>query len=285
MYAENGNRIGEDDIANPNWNFTQTLFGYEQQSMDFKYNGTFIGMRIKFINNQSGKEESILLTRDSDKSDIKKIREQYGDKPVEFVMVNELIDEDALSSDDPYYDVIELDNVAFRQELNKNTDPEGLSTVINQNLSNEEKIKIQEQKNKKRLQISTKLADVYTNGDNEVLDQVAQSYSQSIGGSLVISGFDLQESTKLQPLMMSYLLAEAERISEGDADKVNENFRQMTTNLPNLLNTSNYQQMRKAMKEGPDAFINFLKNNMDKKTFSKFTAVNRDWNKYFRLSK
>ena len=117
------------------------------------------------------------------------------------------------------------------------------------------------------------------------MDQVAQSYSQSIGGSLVISGFDLQESVKLQPLMMSYLLAEAERISEGDADKVNENFRQMTTNLPNLLNTSNYQQMRKAMKEGPDAFINFLKNNMDKKTFSKFTAVNRDWNKYFRLSK
>ena len=178
-----------------------------------------------------------------------------------------------------------MDNVAFRQELNKNTDPEGLSTVINQSLSNEEKIKLQEQKNKKKLQITTQLADVYTNGDNEVLDQVAQSYSQSIGGSLVISGFDLQESVKLQPLMMSYLLAEAERISEGDADKVNENFRQMTTNLPNLLNTSNYQQMRKAMQEGPDAFINFLKKNMDKKTFSKFTAVNRDWNKYFRLSK
>ena len=285
LYAENGNRIGEDDIANPNWNFTQTIFGYEQQNMDFKYNGTFIGMRIKFINNQSGKEESILLTRDSDASDIKKIREQYGDKPVEFVMINELIDEDALSSDDPYYDVIELDNVAFRQELNKNTNPEGLSAVINQSLSNEEKIKLQEIKNKKRLQITTQLADVYTNGDNEVLDQVAQSYSQSIGGSLVISGFDLQESVKLQPIMMSYLLAEAERISEGDTDKVNENFRQMTTNLPNLLNTSNYQQMRKAMQEGPDAFINFLKKNMDKKTFSKFTAVNRDWNKYFRLSK
>ena len=111
----------------------------EEETMDLKYNGTYLGFRVTGVDPQTGQPTSMLITRNTNKNDLQKIRDNMGSRPVEVVMINELIDSDTFSADDAFYDVVDLNNVSFRQQMYEMTDSERLSKVITEKISDETK--------------------------------------------------------------------------------------------------------------------------------------------------
>ena len=57
--------------------------------MDLKYNGTYLGFRVSGVDPQTGQPTSMLITRNTNKNDLQKIRDNMGSRPVEVVMINE----------------------------------------------------------------------------------------------------------------------------------------------------------------------------------------------------
>jgi len=257
----------------------------EGEEMDLNYNGSYLGFRVRGLDKQTGQPTSFLVTKDSDESDIKKIMSEYGNMPVEVVMVNEFIDTDYTSSDDMYYDVVDLNNVAFRQQMDKTTDSESLSKVYNESLSYETKQKNEAFYLKQKTALHQNLADIYTEGNTQVLPEVANSYKQSIDTSLVVGGVSAENANLSSPLVMSWLLTETEKESGGDREKQNILMQQVTSNLSSSLNNPNNARLKEALMKGPQAFLDYYSKNTDKETFKKFRKTSRDWSKYFTLNR
>jgi len=255
----------------------------EEEEMDLNYNGTYLGFRVRVLNDQTGKEESFLITRDSDQSDIDKIKENYGNMPVEVVMINELIDTDYTTSDDMYYDVIDLNNIAFRQQMDAMTDSESLSKVYNESLSYETKQANAAYYTKKQAALNQNMADIYTDGNTEILPQVANTYQSSVSTSLVVGGVSAENAHLTSPMVMSWLLSESEKVSDGNMTKTNELMSKATSTLSTTINSN--PQLQEALQGGPKAFMSWYAKNTDKKTFKKFKEKNKQWSKYFTLNK
>jgi len=257
----------------------------EGEQMDLKYNGTYLGFRVRGLDSQTGEQTSFLITRDTDESDIKKIKEQYGNMPVEVVMINELIDTDYTTSDDMYFDVIDINNISFRQQMDATTDSESLSKVYNESLSYETKQKNDAFYLKRKTALTQELADIYTEGNTEILPQVANTYKSSIETSLVVGGVSAEQSNLTSPIIMSWLLTEANKVSGGDMNKTNQIMSTTTSGLSEMLSKPENAQLQEAMKNGPKGFMNWYSKNTDKETFNKFKAINKSWSKYFTLNK
>jgi len=257
----------------------------EDEEMDLNYNGSYLGFRVRGLDKQTGQPTSFLLTKDTDISDVKKKISEYGNMPVEIVMVNEFLDTDYTTSDDMYYDVIDLKNIAFRQQMDKTTDSESLSKVYNESISYETKQKQEAYHLKQKTALHQNLADIYTDGNTEVLPQVANSYKQSIDTSLVVGGVSAENANLSSPLVMSWLLTETEKESGGDREKQNVLMQQATSNLSSSLNNPKNARLKEALTKGPQAFLDYYSKNTDKETFKKFRKTSRDWSKYFTLNK
>ena len=123
-----------------------------------------------------------------------------GSRPVEVVMINELIDSDTFSADDAFYDVVDLNNVSFRQQMDEMTDSESLSKVINEKNSYETKKSNAAYYEKQKDRLELDLANIYTEGNTEILPQVATSYKSNIETSLVVGGVSAQNGHLTSPM-------------------------------------------------------------------------------------
>lgn len=255
----------------------------EGEEMDLKYNGTYLGFRVRGVDPSTGQPTTMLITRDTDESDIKKAREQYGNLPVEVVMINELIDSDTFSSDDMYYDVIDLKNISFRQQMEETTDSESLSKVYNESTSYKTKKKNAGFYEERKAKLTQGLANIYTEGNTEILPQVATSYKSNIETSLVVGGVSAENGHLTSPMIMSWLLTESEKAGNGDMAKTNKNFEAMTSGLSGLI--KNDPVLKEALQGGPKGFLKWYGQNTDKETFKKFKSSNKQWSKYFTLNK
>ena len=256
----------------------------EGEEMDLKYNGTYLGFRVHAVDSQTGNMTSFLLTRDSDESDISKIKEQYGNMSVEVVMVNELIDTDYTTSDDMYYDVVDINNLSFIENMEKFTDSESLSKVYNQDLSYEQKQKNEAFYIQRKEALTQDLANIYTEGNTNILPEVAGTYKSSIETGLVVGGVSAETSSLTSPIVMSWLLTEANKESGGDMKKTNEIMQLATSELSGMLGQSQNAELAEALKKGPKAFMNWYSKNTDKETFDKFKKINKSWSQYFTLN-
>ena len=282
----------------------------EEEEMDLKYNGTFLAFRVRGLDSRTGQPTTALITRGTDKSDIEKIKKEYGNWKVEAVMVNELIDSDTLSSDDVYYDIIDTNKMSFRQAMDENTNSESLSNVYNESLSYETKKKNEAAFLKKEAYLNQRMADIYTDGNTEILPEVAESYKKQVSSSLIVGGVTAETAVTTTPMVMSWLLTESEKASKGpegeqllnalvqkgeissseieemsDTQKQNIIMEHMATTLVSGLGTPQYAQMKEALQQGPKAFLNWYSKNTDKETFKNFSKKNKDWAKYFRIKK
>mgnify|MGYP003130720505 FL=1 len=255
----------------------------EEETMDLKYNGTYLGFRVTGVDPQTGQPTSMLITRNTNKNDLQKIRDNMGSRPVEVVMINELIDSDTFSADDAFYDVVDLNNVSFRQQMDEMTDSESLSKVINEKNSYETKKSNAAYYEKQKDRIALDLANIYTEGNTEILPQVATSYKSNIETSLVVGGVSAENGHLTSPMIMSWLLTESEKASEGDMQQTNKLFEQATSGLSELI--SKDKTLQEALKQGPKGFMNWYSKNTDKETFKKFQQTNKKWSKYFTLKK
>jgi len=255
----------------------------EEEAMDLKYNGTYLGFRVSGVDPQTGQPTSMLITRNTNKNDLQKIRDNMGDRPVEVVMINELIDSDTFSADDAFYDVVDLNNVSFRQQMDEMTDSESLSKVINEKNSYETKKSNAAYYEKQKDRLELDLANIYTEGNTEILPQVATSYKSNIETSLVVGGVSAENGHLTSPMIMSWLLTESEKASEGDMQQTNKLFEQATSGLSSLI--SKDKTLQEALKQGPKGFMNWYSKNTDKETFKKFQQTNKKWSKYFTLKK
>ena len=255
----------------------------EEETMDLKYNGTYLGFRVSGVDPQTGQPTSMLITRNTNKNDLQKIRDNMGSRPVEVVMINELIDSDTFSADDAFYDVVDLNNVSFRQQMDEMTDSESLSKVINEKNSYETKKSNAAYYEKQKDRLELDLANIYTEGNTEILPQVATSYKSNIETSLVVGGVSAENGHLTSPMIMSWLLTESEKASEGDMQQTNKLFEQATSGLSELI--SKDKTLQEALKQGPKGFMNWYSKNTDKETFKKFQQTNKKWSKYFTLKK
>jgi hypothetical protein len=255
----------------------------EEPTMDLEYSGTYLALRIKGLDGQTGRPTSALLTRDSNEKDIRKLRQNYGDREVEVVMVNELMDPDWPTSDDVYYDVIEMGDIAFRDQMEENTNSANLSKVYNDSLSYEAKKENEAWIQKQKDRLNIKLADMFTEGNTEILPEVANSYKHAVDTSLVAGGIPIQTAQQNSAVVLSYLLTEANKQAGEDNQKQNELLQVSTRNFSSILNSSQASDMKDALKTGPKAFINWYSKNTDKETFNKFVSLNKNWSKYFSL--
>ena len=263
------------------------LFGWnpyaENETEDLEYHGTYLALQMEMITAE-GKKESALITYRTSESKLKKMKEQFGNRELKVVMVNELREPDMVS-DDVYYDVVPMNDATFRVNMDKNTDSETLSKVYNESLSYEMKMKNETEDLKRKTVLNQNLADIYTDGNVEILPEVANTYKQSVGTSLVVGGLTPDKADISSPMIMSWLLTESEKLSGGDKQKQNVLMQEMTKNLSTNLQSPQYKPMLEALKEGPKQFLNWYSKNTDKETFNQFKIKNKDWSKYFRLNK
>ena len=256
----------------------------ENETDDLEYHGTYLGLQIEGIDDMTGDKTSALITYRTSESKVKKMIEQYGNRELKVVMVNELREPDMIS-DDVYYDVLPMNDMSFRMNMEKNTDSEALSKVYNDSLSYENKIANEKREIENKMRLNQKLANVYTDGDDKVLQEVANTYKSSVGTSLVVGGVSPDKANQSTSMVMSWLLTESEKIAGGDKQKQNEIMQTMTYNLSSNLQSAEYRPMLSALKEGPKQFLNWYSKNTDKETFNEFKIKNKDWAKYFRLNK
>jgi len=255
----------------------------ENETDDLEYHGTYLGLQMELISAE-GKKESALITYRTSESKVKKMIEQYGNRELKVVMVNELREPDMIS-DDVYYDVLPINDYTFRTNMEKNTNSEALSKVFNDSLSHQNKIANEKREIENKIRLNQKLANVYTDGDDKVLQEVANTYKSSVGTSLVVGGVSPDKANQSTSMIMSWLLTESEKIAGGDKQKQNEIMQTMTYNLSSNLQSAEYRPMLNALKEGPKQFLNWYSKNTDKETFNEFKIKNKDWSKYFRLNK
>jgi hypothetical protein len=127
------------------------------------------------------------------------------------------------------------------------------------------------------------MADIYTDGNTEILPQVANTYQSSVSTSLVVGGVSAENAHLTSPMVMSWLLSESEKVSDGNMTKTNELMSKATSTLSTTINSN--PQLQEALQGGPKAFMSWYAKNTDKKTFKKFKEKNKQWSKYFTLNK
>ncbi len=96
------------------------------------------------------------------------------------------------------------------------------------------------------MRLNQKLANVYTDGDDKVLQEVANTYKSSVGTSLVVGGVSPDKANQSTSMVMSWLLTESEKIAGGDKQKQNEIMQTMTYNLSSNLQSAEYRPMLSA---------------------------------------
>ena len=167
--------------------------------------------------------------------------------------------------------------------MDEMTDSESLSKVINEKNSYETKKSNAAYYEKQKDRLELDLANIYTEGNTEILPQVATSYKSNIETSLVVGGVSAENGHLTSPMIMSWLLTESEKASEGDMQQTNKLFEQATSGLSELI--SKDKTLQEALKQGPKGFMNWYSKNTDKETFKKFQQTNKKWSKYFTLKK
>ena len=297
LYNSYGHEITGDDMG---WTWPREIpTGFitgEYETMDLELTGYHIVPKITGTDS-NGDRVNFLLTKTENKKDIEKIRKQYGNAQVNYVMAAELIDSDWLTFNDAYYKEVNMGDPTIQAAINQAMPSDNLNKVKNQMATYEQKQTQRAHSNKNTKALKNKLAVNIAAGNTEKLDVIANVYDETLTVGMKMAGVPTKTIQSTMPLVMADLYNDSQQ-SRQYPIKLTDGEQEFMVNTPSqymaistrilksgLGNDPRYGELLEAMKGGPSAYQQWHEKNHDKKTHNSVMKDSRDWAKYFNLAK
>ena len=252
LYDSYGHKIQDQDIGSY-W-ITGKDMWQESENDDLRLTGYHIALEGK---NADG--DSFLLTDVTNKKDLAKMREQYANTKFDYVIVAELIDDDAWTHDDAYYKKVDLGDATIQSFINQNIPSENLNNVKKQMINYEQEVNLNKLSEKRKISNSLKLQKQMNLPDNAALDQVINAYDQSLTVGLGTAGVNSSKIQQALPMIISdlFVLSRQERAYPhqfGDGTVANNPSEYMAYSArrlkSGLINDPNFAEMLNSIQEG-----------------------------------
>ena len=198
LYDSRGHKIQDQDIGSY-W-ITGAGSWQESETDDLRLTSYHIALEGK---NADG--DSFLLTDVSNEKDMNKMREQYKDTVFDYVIVAELIDDDAVSHDDAYYKKVNLGDASVQALLNKAVPSEDLNNIKTQMATYEQQAQHKAHAIKRKAANASKLQKQLQLPDAASVDQVVNAYDQTMTIGLGMANVPSRKIQQAMPMIISDL--------------------------------------------------------------------------------
>ena len=284
-YDDRGQLIKQENITDA----SQATWYNEDRVLDLQLNGFHIGLRISG-KDANGELNSFLLKQTDNPEDLQKIKNTLsGDTQVEHVLMAEFRDDDVVTPDDFYYDVVDLGDSSFRMALNEKIDPTDLNNVKTQALDYEMQQKRTMLDVERKMQVKNKVAAAFGAASVSEMDNYINTFDSQLTMGLTMANVPSGKITSALPLVFTDLYTNAMQEREYPFQMQNgqqvQNSAEYMAVSAKLLKESFYKDgangMVEAIKKGPTAYDEWSKKNLTKKEYNSSKKIRKDIIKYF----
>jgi hypothetical protein len=292
VYDSYGHKIGSKDMISPLLPNISGLW-QEDEQMDLDLVGYHVSPKITGVD-ANGERVEFLLAK-TNEEDLVKIKEQYGDAQVNYVMVAELKNTDYLTYSDYYYKEVDMGEPTIQSAINQGVDSENLNIVKNQMATYSQKQSQLAHRNKTNNALKNKIATQIAAGNTEKLDVIANAYDQNLTVGMKMAGVPTKTIQSTMPLVMADLY-ETSQLERQYPVKLTDGTQEYAVNTASeymaisakifksgLGNDPRYNDLLEAIKGGPSAYQTWHQRNHPEKIHNSVMKSSRDWAKYFNL--
>ena len=269
LYKQNGDVITEKDVGWLPWK--------EDANMNkLQFTDYFVGLKATGYNMFTGEQESFLLADANKGKLLQKMKENYKDITFTPAILAELKDSDWPTRDDFYYAEVPSEDYMFKGRLTKETKEADISGIMNQEIDYKNQRTHYEEVEKRLKLTEQKLADLYTAGNSENVNEIATTYGNVLDTQLKIANVDRN--------VLPYVMAELFQSSSTKDDPAAALAISAQSFSRSVLYDPAMKSYLDAMKSGPAGFIKWYKENKPAKEFTEMMENATEWNKYFKLT-
>ena len=247
LYDSRGHKITDSDISS--WWITGKDVWQESETDDLRLTGYHIALEGK---NKDG--DAFLLTDVSNESDMNKLREQYKNTVFDYVVVAELIDDDAVSHDDAYYKKVDMGDPTIQAALNERIPSEDLNKVKTQMATYEQNKAQKAHNNKRRMSNNTILQKQMDLPSAPAVDEVIGAYDQSLSIGLGMANVPSRKIQQAIPLLMADLYVDSQQERQYPVK-----FGDQIANNPSEYMALSAQTLKKGLVDGRPEILEMLK--------------------------